>query len=165
LRAIAFFLPTAGAAAAAPRLAPDRLGPLRFGMTAEDMTTALGQPVTRQPGAYGCSTFTVPGIEEDAQLLAIRGPRLQLVMVYARGIPTTRDVRVGDSLRKLRGRYGSRLKPAAAGNSLSAADAYYSVTRRRGRATYVLRFTVFNSRVSFMDAGRRSDVLGFGECA
>lgn len=148
------------------RLTPDRLGPIRLGMTVEQASTALGATIEPIPSAYGCVYWGLPGtLQYSAQLLASKGVKLDLIMVTGRGIMTTRGIRVGDSLRRLRQKYGRRLAVAPKGYDLSAATKFYWIHSTMAGTKRVLRFGFYRGKVAGMTAGPQELVVRFGECA
>jgi hypothetical protein len=161
--AIAVLAPAAQARAL--RLAPDRLGPMHIGMTSDEASDALGAPVTAEPGVNGCVSFSYPHQRHQIQLLATRGPRLNYIAVYARGVATTRGVQIGDSLHRLQHKYRSRLHSSREGNWLGGPAKFYAVSKHVAGRTDIIRFAVRDGKVSYMEAGPRALVIGFGECA
>jgi hypothetical protein len=157
---------SAGAAEAASlKLAPNKLGPIRIGMTAGQATTALGDVVTRERGPF-CDSFRLPGDPNGIALVGTKRRHITLFEAFTPKFRTTRGVRVGDTLGKLRNRYGNKLRSVPAGNDLSGAASYFGVTKRVGNRKFLLRFLLDEDDViSFMEAGLRKTVLGFGECA
>lgn len=147
------------------RIAPDRIGPVVIGMAQDQVGSALGTVVTTNSSVNSCVFFGVPGLNGGTlQLLATAGARLDLILVNGPGIRSTKGIQVGSTLRRLRARYRGRLARAPRGNNLSAADKFYWVRSSAGSGN-VLRFSVYNGRVSGMAAGPRSLVVNFGECA
>jgi len=147
------------------RLTPDRLGPITFGTTLEQASSELGDTLEAEPSVNGCVYFGLPGpLRYSATLLASRGVELDLIIVGRRGIQTSRGIRVGDSLRRLRHKYRRRLAVAPRGYDLSGATTFYWV-HSTVNAGYVLRFGLYRGRVTEMTAGRRALVVDFGECA
>src|ERR1700761_1626734 len=78
----------AGAAARAPRLSPEGIGPVRFGMNVDQAEAALGSPVDAEPGINDCTFWTFPG---GAQGIAFGG-RLGYISLFRRGTKTTRGI-------------------------------------------------------------------------
>ena len=150
----------AGAAARAPRLSPEGIGPVRFGMNVDQAEAALGSPVDAEPGINDCTFWTFPG---GAQGIAFGG-RLGYISLFRRGTKTTRGIEVGDGLTRLRHRYrGSLHKGRSA--SLGAADLRLFASSRHGGATYELEFDIVDDKIVFISAGTRHTIETFGECA
>lgn len=148
------------------RLAPDRAGLIRIGMTAAQASDAVGGTVRLETSKY-CNSFKLPGGNHGLDLIDTRKDgRLHLVFVYKRAVATRRGVRTGDSLAKLRRRYGDRLRRVRRGYDLSGFSRFYGVTKRRGARTYLLRFTLDDQDViRYMLLGPRRLVNNFAECA
>jgi hypothetical protein len=157
-------LSEAAVAQAAPlRLAPSGFGPVRFGMDAQQASTALGAQVEVDPGINGCSFWSLPGLSKAAQMIAFHG-RLGYAEIYRRGPRTTRGITVGDGINRLRHRYRGRLHGGRSG-SLGAAESRLFATEHKGSATYELEFDIWHARVSHISAGTRGTIETFGECA
>jgi hypothetical protein len=150
----------AGAAGRAPRLSPEGLGPVHFGMDVDQAEAALGSPVDAEPGINDCTFWTLPG---DAQGIAFGG-RLGYISLFRRGTKTTRGIEVGDGLTRLRHRYRGRLHKGRSA-SLGAADLRLFASSRNGDATYELEFDIVHGKVAFISAGTRHTIETFGECA
>lgn len=150
----------AGAASRAPRLSPDGLGPVHFGMDADQAEAALGSPVDAEPGINDCTFWTFPG---GAQGIAFGG-QLGYISLYRRGAKTSRGIEVGDGLTRLRHRYRGKLHKGRSA-SLGAADLRLFASSRNGDATYELEFDIVDGKVAFISAGTRHTIETFGECA
>jgi hypothetical protein len=156
--------PRAGAGSASGlRLSPQGLGPLRFGMNAAQAERSLGAPIAVEDGINGCSFWTLPNQAPGTQLVAFGG-RLGYILLFERGTATTRGVRVGDSIHRLRHRYRGKLHRGRSA-SLSGADRRLFATSRQGAATYELEFDLHAGRVAFISAATKHTIETFGECA
>jgi hypothetical protein len=162
LVALVFSATTADATGAgrAPRLSPEGLGPVHFGMDVGQAEAALGSSVEVDPGINGCSFWTLPG---GAQATALGG-RLAYILVFEPGTKTTRGIGVRDGLTRLRHRYRGHLHRGRSA-SLGAADLRLFANKRRGDTTYELEFDIVGGRVAFIGAGTRHTIETFGECA
>lgn len=145
------------------RLSPEGLGPMRFGMDSSQASKALEASVDVEPGINGCSFWTMPGLEQGAQVIALQG-RLAYVLLYQRGQRTTRGIEVGDGFDRLRHRYRGNLHHGRSA-SLSGANLRLFVTEHSGGASYELEFDIVNGRVAFISAGTKRTIETFGECA
>jgi hypothetical protein len=152
-----------GSAHTHPRLSPKGLGPLEFGISAARAGRLLGTPVTVENGINGCSFWSADSFEPGTQVIAFGG-RLGFVLLYERGTATTRGVRVGDGVKRLKHRYRGRLHPGRSA-SLGAADERLFVGERQGGAVYELEFDIVHGRVAFISAASRHTIETFGECA
>lgn len=159
---LAFFTTSAGAAAATgpPRLSPEGLGPVHFGMDVDQAEAALGSSVEVDPGINGCSFWTLPGGAGGTAF----GGRLGYILLSEPGPKTTRNIEVGDGLARLRHRYRGHLHKGRSA-SLGAADLRLFSSVRRGGATYELEFDILDGKVAFISAGTRHTIETFGECA
>lgn len=155
--------PAVADAAAGLRLAPQGLGPLRFGMDATQAERSLGGPITVEDGINGCSFWTLRNQAPGTQLIAFGG-RLGYVLLYERGAATTRGVKVGDSVQRLRRRYRGELHRGRSA-SLSGTDRRLFVTTHEGGAAYELEFDLNAGRVAFISAAAKHTIETFGECA
>jgi hypothetical protein len=152
---------------AGARLSPLGLGPVRVGMTPEQASQAAG--ITFDVGApdeHGCVDWPTPGLAPySAQLLSFAGDRtLGLVLLMNRRVATTRGVRLGDSVRKLRRRYRHHLRHGSTA-SLGGGSEFLFYDRRRNGVTYTLEFGLYKGKVSAMTAATRHTIKTFGECA
>ena len=86
------------------------------------------------------------------------------VLIFGRGPATTRGVRVGDSLERLRRRYHGRLRHGRSG-SLGYAQSRLFTDQRRDGTTYTLQFDIANGKVEFISAATHHTIETFGECA
>lgn len=163
LASFVLLVPVAIAQASALRLSPAALGPVRFGMDAHQASAALGTQVEVEPGISACSFWTLPGLPNGAQVIALHG-RLAYAEIYRRGPKTTRGITVGDGINRLRHRYRGRLHGGRSG-SLGAAQSRLFASEARGGATYELEFDIWHKRVSHISAGTRRIIETFGECA
>ncbi|HEX6688490.1 MAG TPA: hypothetical protein VF085_07475 [Solirubrobacterales bacterium] len=145
------------------RLSPSGLGPVRFGMDVAEADRALGSAISVEDGINDCAFWTLPGMPAGSQLIALRG-RLSYAILFKRATATTRGVRVGDSLRRLRHRYRGRLHRGRTA-SLGYADQRLFTTTHDGEATYEIEFDIVKGRVAFVSAGTRHVIETFGECA
>jgi cutinase len=145
------------------RLAPRGLGPVRFGMDVAQAESSLGAGIAVEEGINGCSFWTLPGQAPGTQLIAFDG-RLGFVLLYARGPATTRGVKVGDGIDRLRHRYRGKLHPGRSA-SLSGATQRLFVTSRQGPAKYELEFDLYDGHVAFISAATKHTIETFGECA
>lgn len=161
--AFVVFSGDASAHLSSARLSPAGVGPVRFGMDAQQASAALGAEVEVDPGVGGCSFWTVPGFATGAQMIALHG-RLAYGEIYRRGPKTTRGITVGDGINRLRHRYRGRLHGGRSG-SLGAAEARLFASEVRGDATYELEFDIWHKRVSHISAGTWRTIETFGECA
>lgn len=160
----------APAAAAADTFAGKRIsalgvGPVRFGMDAEQASAALGTHLRIEPGINGCGWWTTPGARHRLQLLSLDASRrLTLAFAYG-GERTTHGVKVGDTEKKLRRRYRHQLHRGSAPGYLGTADSFLFADRRRGGRTYTIMFAIDHGTVSGISAGPKRVVREFGECA
>jgi hypothetical protein len=150
----------AGAAIRLPRLSPEGLGPVHFGMDVDQAEAALGSPVGVDPGINGCTFWTLPG---GAQGIAFGG-QLGYISLFRRGAKTSRGIEVGDGLTRLRHRYRGELHKGRSA-SLGAAHLRLFSSSRTGGATYELEFDIVHGKVAFISAGTRHTIETFGECA
>ena len=151
---------SAGAAPRAPRLSPEGLGPVHFGMDLDQAEAALGSPVGADPGINGCSFWTLPG---RAQAIAFGG-QLGYILLFERGTKTTRGIEVGDGLARLRHRYRGQLHSGRSA-SLGAADLRLFADSHHRGATYELEFDIVGGKVILISAGTKHTIETFGECA
>jgi hypothetical protein len=145
------------------RLSPTGLGPLRFGMDAEAAERALGNAISVEDGINGCSFWTLPGVGAGGQLIARQG-RLSYILLFERGTATTRGIRVGDGLGRLRHRYRGKLHRGRTA-SLGYAQERLFVTRHEHGAAYEIEFDIVHGRVAFISAATKHVIETFGECA
>lgn len=151
-------------ARAAPlRLSPSGVGPVRLGMDARQAGAALGTRVEVEPGISDCSFWSVPGLPNGVQMIALHG-RLAFAEIFRRGPRTTRGITVGDGVGRLRHRYRGRLHGGRSA-SLGAAETRLFASEARGGATYELEFDIWHARVAHISAGTRRKIETFGECA
>lgn len=143
-------------------LSPSGFGAAHFGMNLRQAEGALGRAISVEPSINGCSFWTVPG-SRGIQLLALNGS-LAYALIYERGVATTRGIKVGDGLDRLRRRYGGKLHRGRSA-SLSGADKRLFVSEHDGGTTYELEFDIANGRVAFISAATRHVIETFGECA
>lgn len=148
------------AAVRAPRLSPEGLGPVHFGMDVDQAEAALGSSVEVESGINGCSFWKLAG---GAQAIALDA-RLAYVLLFERGTRTTRGIEVGDGLTRLRHRYRGQLHSGRSA-SLGAADLRLFASKHRGNTTYELEFDIVGGRVAIISAGTRHTIETFGECA
>jgi hypothetical protein len=145
-------------------LSPSGIDPLRFGMDALQAEAALGTSIRVEHGINGCSFWRVPGLPpQGVQLIAFSG-RLSYILLYRRDFATARGVMVGDSLRRLRRRYGGQLRRGRTA-SLSGAESFLFVDQRSGGATFTLEFDIWKKHVAFISAATKHVIETFGECA
>jgi hypothetical protein len=146
------------------RLAATGVDGLRFGMNPQQAGRALGSRIEVEDGVYECSFWTLPGLPSDGiQITALNG-QLAYIIIYERGIATTRGVRVGDGLDRLRHRYRGKLH-AGRTASLGGADQHLFASVSQQAAVYELEFDINNGRVSFISAATKHVIETFGECA
>jgi hypothetical protein len=144
------------------RLSPRGLGPIHFGMSRSQASAALGSPVDADPGAHGCSSWSVPAAPEGVSLTAFEG-RLAVALLYQRGPRTTRGIQVGDGVKRLRRLYRGDLRRGKSG-SLSGADLHLFTDEVKGDATFTIDFQIVKKRIAFISAGTRHVIETFGEC-
>jgi len=159
-------LVTTGAGVASARLAalsPSGIGPIRFGMTLAEGTAAADLPVTSVPGINGCSEWRIQGLGTGLELVAFGG-RLEYALAYSSAIATTRGVRVGDSVARLRRQYRGMLRQGRSGSLGGQQERVFS-DERIGTRTFTLEFSLAAHRVSSIAAGSRHTIETFGECA
>lgn len=145
------------------RLAPTGLGPVRFGMDSAAAERALGHPISVEDGINGCSFWTLPGVGASGQVIARHG-RLSYILLFKRGTATTRGIKVGDGLTRLRHRYRGKLHPGRTA-SLSYAEQRLFVTQHESGAAYEIEFDIVHGRVAFISAATKHVIETFGECA
>lgn len=145
------------------RLSPFGLGAAHFGMDAVAAERALGQPISVEDGINDCSFWTLPGAEASGQLIA-RQRRLSYILLFKRGAATTRGVRVGDGLNRLRRRYRGKLHRGRTA-SLGYAELRLFVTKHEHGVAYEIEFDIAHRRVAFISAGAKHVIETFGECA
>ena len=107
--------------------------------------------------------MTVPEVRAGSQLIALHG-RLSYILLFKRGTATTRGIRVGDGLRRLRHHYRGKLHPGRTA-SLGYAEQRLFVTQHVGDATYEIEFDIVHRRVAFISAATKHVIETFGECA
>jgi trypsin len=149
------------------RLTPEGLGPVKIGMTAEEAATATAKPFNEgETSEYGCSEIVpgeaLPGLQLGT---ADFSHRLTIIFDYERGTATDHGIRVGDTERKLKNAYGPELKADRVRNELFISDRRYDVTKKVGDKVYALRFYVYKSKVIYINAGEKSVVDNWSECA
>jgi hypothetical protein len=149
--------------AAALRLSPEGLGPIHFGMTSTAAEAAAGQRISVEDGVYGCSFWSLPGAGSGDQLIARNG-RLFYAILFKRGTATTRGIKIGDGLRRLRHRYRGKLRDGRTA-SLGYAEQHLFVTEHQGGAIYELEFDIVRGRIAFISAATKHVIETFGECA
>ena len=132
-------------------------------MDAAQAERSLGAPITVEDGINGCSFWTLRNQARGTQLIAFGG-RLGYVLLYERGAATTRGVKVGDSVQRLRRRYRGKLHRGRSA-SLSAADRRLFATTHEGGAAYELEFDLNAGRIAFISAATKHTIETFGECA
>jgi hypothetical protein len=147
----------------APRLSPQGLGPIHLGMDLGQAEDALGAAIESEDGVNGCSFWTAAGVPAGVELIAFDG-RLGYVGVFQRIFATTRGVRVGDGVIRLRHRYRGRLH-AGRSASLAGPGQRLFVSEWIGGAIYELEFDLSKGRVVSMEASTRHTIETFGECA
>ena len=152
--------PAAGSAAATPRLSPEGFGPVHFGMNRDQAEAALGAPIEVDPGINGCSFWTL----SDGVSGTAFGGRLGYILLSESGPRTTRNIKVGDGLARLRHRYRGRLHNGRSA-SLGAADLHLFTSEHLRGAAYEIEFDISGGRVTFISAGTRHTIETFGECA
>jgi hypothetical protein len=145
------------------RLSPAGLEPVHFGMDAAAAERALGEGISVEDGINDCSFWTLPGAGVSGQLIALHG-RLSYILLFKRGTTTTRGVRVGDGINRLRHRYRGKLHRGRTA-SLGYAEQRLFVTERDGGATYEIEFDIVHGRVAFISAATKHVIETFGECA
>jgi hypothetical protein len=148
---------------AALRLSPTGLGPLRFGMDAQAAEQALGRAISVEEGINGCSFWSLPGAGASGQLIARQG-HLSYILLFKRGTATSRGIKVGDGLTRLRHRYRGKLHPDRTA-SLGYAEQRLFVTEHEGGAAYEIEFDIVHGRVAFISAATKHVIETFGECA
>jgi hypothetical protein len=163
LSVIAVFSGDAAARGPSLRLSPSALGRVRIGMDAHQASAALGTQVEVEPGISDCSFWTLPGLPNGTQVIALHG-RLAYAEIYRRGPKTTRGITVGDGISRLRHRYRGRLHGGRSA-SLGAAETRLFASEVSGGATYELEFDIWHARVIHISAGTRRTIETFGECA
>lgn len=147
----------------AVRLSPFGLGRVHFGMNAFAAGRALGKPISVEDGINDCSFWTLPKRKVSGQLIALRG-RLSYILLFKRGTATTRGVRVGDGLSRLRHRYRGKLHRGRTA-SLGYAEQRLFVTKHERATAYEIEFDIAHRRVAFISAGTKHVIETFGECA
>jgi hypothetical protein len=145
------------------KLSPSGLGPIRFGMKPAQASRALGARISVEDGIYSCTFWKIPGTRRGAQVIALK-VRLAYVLLYERGIATTRGVKVGDSLSRLRRRYRGKLHRGRSA-SLSGADRRLFVSKHENGTTYELEFDIDGGHIAFISAATRHVLETFGECS
>lgn len=162
---------TPASASQRPRLSTGGFGPLEIGMSTRAANRAVSSRsrITSQPGPGTCSFWTwnrrasdspvAPGV----QLLASEGRTLDSVMVYSRGIYTTKAVRVGDRTAKLRRRYRSLLRQRGAPELHGGTS--YIVRGRSGPHRTMLRFVVSGGRILTITLGTVEFMQTYVECS
>jgi hypothetical protein len=145
------------------RLSPAGLGPVHFGMDQGAAERALGEGISVENGINGCSFWTVPGVRAGSQLTALHG-RLSYIILFRRGTATTRGIRVGDGLLRLRHRYRGKLHPGRTA-SLGYAEQRLFVTQHDAGVAYEIEFDIVHGRVAFISAATKHVIETFGECA
>lgn len=167
--AITMSVPAAAAGRSYPlrselRLSPMGIGPIHFGMNARQAGDALGKPVDVDAGINGCSFWDVPGLPQfGAHLTALDG-RLGLILLSSPDVSTTRRIKVGDGVKRLRHRYRGELRRGRSA-SLGAADLRLFTDLHRNGATYTIEFDIIGGRIKFISAGTRHVIETFGECS
>lgn len=153
---------TATATAAPPRLSTSGLGPVKIGMTLKQ-AQQRDRTVHTTGSTYACSFWSWNDLPVNgAMVTATRGTRLDLINLYSRGLRTTRNVQVGDSLTRLRRRYKTLRRSS---HPYDKAQRYYAVRgSSRGRKT-TLRFTVANQAITSIQLGTNDVIRTFYECA
>lgn len=149
-------------ASATLRLSQLGLGPVHIGDTFAQAQSSSGFAISTQAGVNGCAEWTLPGVISGTQLTALHG-RLGLIAVYRRGTATTRGVRVGDSLARLRSHYRHRLRSGKSA-SLGAADQRLFSDRVSRGVVYTLEFDIYAGKVGYITAATRHTIETFGEC-
>jgi len=132
-------------------------------MNVSEADRALGAPIAVEEGINGCDFWTLPGMPTGNQLVALHS-RLAYALLFKRGTPTTRGIKVGDSLNRLRHRYRGNLHRGRTA-SLGYADRRLFVTKHDHGTTYEIEFDVTSGSVAFISAGTRHVIETFGECA
>jgi hypothetical protein len=156
-------LPSTPASASTYRLSPSGLGPIQIGMSPSQARVAAG-PIQVENGINSCSFWSISALKEPGyQLIAFSG-RLSYILLFQRGVQTSRRIKVGDGLTRLRHRYRGKLHSGRSA-SLSGAEKRLFVTERRGGATYELEFDIYDGKVAFISAGTQHVIETFGECA
>ena len=165
---------TASATIAAPRavprlafplrLSPQGLGPIRFGMSAAQAETASGLSVGVEESVGDCSFWTLPGLPLPAANLVALDGRFAYVLLFRRNVSTSRGIKVGDGLTRLRHRYRGKLYSGHSA-ALDAAEMRLFSSTRVGAATYEIEFDIDRGRVGYISAGTRHVIETFGECA
>ncbi len=131
------------------RLSPDGLGPVRIGATVAAAERHLGHSLRINRNASPPCGVGIISKRLKADVL-VTGPRIAVIDVRGGPLSTTRGIRVGDSVAKLKRRY-KRLRRFAEFYSHLPAYEY-----RRGNRK--LLFFTRRGRVTAMSAGRRPEV-------
>lgn len=96
-------------AADSPRASFMGVGAIRIGMTADELSAALGRSVAPEtPDEAGC--FYIPGDSAASFSVMVQDGRVVRIDVDSPSIPTLRGARVGDKVDAVRKLYGAALK-------------------------------------------------------
>jgi hypothetical protein len=146
------------------RLSPQGFGPILFGMSPQQASRAAGTDVEAEQTTPPCSLWTVPGASlSGAQLIALHG-QLSYILIYQRGLATTRRIKVGDGLKRLRHRYRGKLRHGHSA-SLSGASLRLFTDLHKDGTTYTIEFDIEKGHIAFISAGSRDVIETFGECS
>lgn len=100
----------AGGAAERPWVATAAgLGPVRAGMTAAEVRTAVGGALAAPDPTAGCAHVALPGAPGRALVMLVDG-RVARVEVKDSAVATDRGARVGDSEARIDSLYGGRVR-------------------------------------------------------
>lgn len=140
------------------------IGPLRFGMTPRQASSALGSNVRVLSHTYTCGFWNTPGLPRGRLSLVSFGADERLTLAWpGPGLRTTRGIKVGDSLQKLHRRYRHLKKESA--EDLGVHDEDLFADQISKGKVYTLMFSIYQRKVTFMSAGLKDTVRNLGECA
>ena len=157
---MALALPVAAGARAfddTAKLKPNGLGPLKTGMTADEVAHVLGRGVrVRYFPESECGTARLDG----RNYMLFTGDHLRRVTLASGQYATTRGVRVGDPQDAIRDAYGADARRSP---NVYVPDGYY-FTVSYGRLKRI-RFETDGSAVTSIHAGRTPEVDYVEGCA
>lgn len=144
------------------RLSENGFGPIQIGMTEEEAEAASHVELRQQDGGsndpFACSFLIPRGLSRVSFMTS--GGRIVRTAVWARGIATSRGIRVGDSERKVLRRYGrSRIRVTRH----AYVRGHYLTYRPRG-GTRAIVFETNRGKVQSFRGGRLPEVSYIEGC-
>ena len=139
----------------------DRVGPLRVGMSLDDLSRVLHQrfQVPDDPRERAC-VYVSATRPKGISLMIVDG-RLARIDVTSRDIPTIEGARVGDLEERVKHLYGSRLNVTP--HHYTAPDGHYLTIPSEG-GRFGMRFETYQGRVSMFYIGKFPEIEFVEQC-